>query len=89
MSKNFMYKHLRDSELKKILKEQVVILHTHQKELESSVISEEEFQEYKESIDCIMKNSLKELWERYNYRRIANDVSEEDLEELDEIRRTK
>ena len=89
MSKEFLYKNLKDNELKKILKEQVIILNTHQEELEKSVIREEKFQKYKENIDCIMKNSLKELWDRYNYQRIANDVSETDLKELDEIRRTK
>ena len=69
------------------MREQVIILNTHQEELEKAIISEEEFHEYKENIDCIMKNSIKELWERYNYHRIANDVSETDLKELDEIRR--
>lgn len=89
MSSNFIYKHMKDKDLKNVLKEQVVLLHTRQKELDSNKISFNEFQECKNNIDCVMKNSLKELWERHNDRLIADDVSEEDLLELDEIRRNK
>ena len=89
MMHGFLYKSMDSDEIKDILKEQVKNLKKWKKKLDKDKISFEEYNQQKNNIDCIMTNCLRELWERHNNDLISQEISEEDLMELDEIRKSR
>ena len=89
MMHGFLYKSMDSDEIKDILKEQVKNLKKMKKKLDKDKISFEEYNQQKNNIDCIMTNCLRELWERHNNDLISQEISEEDLMELDEIRKSR
>jgi len=89
MMHGFLYKSMDSDEIKDILKEQVKNLKKWKKKLDKDKISFEEYNQQKNNIDCIMTNCLRELWERHNNDLIFQEISEEDLMELDEIRKSR
>lgn len=89
MRHEFLYKNMDNDEIKDILKEQIKTLKKYRKKLDKNEKFLDEYNQHKKHIDCIMTNCLKELWERHNNDIISQGISEEDLMELDEIRKSR
>lgn len=76
-------------ELEEIICEDVKHLHEYEKELRAGKMSQHEFDHRKKHIDGMMRAILKELWRRKMDEKFKKETSEEDLKELDDMRKSK
>ena len=76
-------------ELEEIICEDVKHLHEYEKELRMGKMSQHEFDHRKKHIDGMMRAILKELWERKMDEKFNEETSEEELKELDNMRKSK
>ena len=76
-------------ELEEIICEDVKHLHEYEKELRTGKMSQHEFDHRKKHIDGMMRAILKELWERKMDEKFNKETSEEELKELDDMRKSK
>lgn len=76
-------------ELEEIICEDVKHLHEYEKELRAVKMSQHEFDHRKKHIDGMMRAILKELWKRKMDEKFKEETSEEDLKELDDMRKSK
>ena len=76
-------------ELEEIICEDVKHLHEYEKELRTGKMSQHEFDHRKKHIDGMMRAILKELWARKMGEKFNEETSEEDLKELDDMRKSK
>ena len=76
-------------ELEEIICEDVKHLHEYEKELRTGKMSHHEFEQRKKHIDGVMRAILKEIWERKMGEKFNEETSEEELKELDNMRKSK
>lgn len=76
-------------ELEEIICEDVKHLHKYENELRTGKMSQNEFDHRKKHIDGMMRAILKEIWARKMDEKFKEATSEEDLKELDDMRKSK